>query len=72
MSDVIQFTKKICGVFEKAGYFVQKVLQMESTYPEMCSVNVPLQTKIGLYGGLISRLLATFGICSVFISVLIK
>ena len=27
MSDVIQFTKKICGVFEKAGYFVQKVFQ---------------------------------------------
>ena len=27
MSDVIQFTKIIFGVFEKAGYFVQKVLQ---------------------------------------------
>ena len=27
MSDVIQFIKKICVVFEKAGYFVQKVFQ---------------------------------------------
>ena len=59
MSDVIQFTKKICGVFEKAGYFVKKISKMESTCPEMCSVNVPLQESIGLYGGLISRLLAT-------------
>ena len=30
---------------------------VESTYPEMCSVNVPLQETISLYGGLISRLL---------------
>ena len=45
---------------------------MESTYPKMCSVNVPLQETIGLYGGLISRLLAACVICSVFISVLLK
>ena len=27
MSDTIQFTKKICGVFEKAVYFLEKFLQ---------------------------------------------
>ena len=55
MSDVIQFTKKIYDVFEKAGYFVQIFVEKwQSTYPEMCSVNVPLQETIGLYGGLIS------------------
>ena len=45
---------------------------MESTYLEMYSVNAPLQETIGLYGGLISKLLATCVIGSVFISVLFK
>ena len=44
---------------------------MESTFPEMCSLNVPLQETIGLYGGLISRL-ASCVICSVSMSVLFK
>ena len=72
MRDVIQFTKKVCGVFEKAGYFVHIKKKMESTYQEMRSVDVHLHKKIGLYGGLISRLLATCVICSVFMSVLLK
>ena len=69
MSDVIQFTRKICGVFENAEYFVKKLYKMESRYPEMCSVNVRLQETIGLYGGgFISRLLTSCVICSVFMS----
>ena len=36
---------------------------MKSTCPEMCSVIVPLQEAIGLYGGLISRLLALPEMC---------
>ena len=72
MSDVIQLTKKICGVFDKAGYFVETFCKMKSTYPRFCSVNVLLQEIIGLRGGHISRLLATNVICSVFMSVLFK
>ena len=56
----------------KLGILSKKFSKMESTCPEMCSVNVPLQETIGLYGGLILRLLATCVICSVFVRVLIK
>ena len=56
----------------KQGILSKKFCKMESTCPEMCSVNVPLQETIGLYGGLISRLLASCVISSVFVRVLIK
>ena len=58
MSDVIQFTRKSV-VFEKAGI-------------KSINVFIPLQKTIDLYGGLISRLFATYVICSVFMSVLFK
>ena len=56
----------------KLGILSKKFCKLESTCPEMCSVNVPLQETIGLYGGRISRLLATCVIFSVFVSALIK
>ena len=37
---------------------------MESVYPEICSVSVPFGDNIGLYGGLMSRLLA-LSICCI-------
>ena len=72
MSDVIQSTEKICGVFEKAGYFVQIFFTNGINLSGNELGNDPLQETIGLYGGLVSRLLATFDIYSVFMSVLIK
>ena len=72
MSDVIQHTKKICGVFEKAGYFVQIVLQNGTNMTGNVFGNVPLLETIGLFGGLISRLLASCVLCSVYMNVLFK
>ena len=40
---------------------------MESTYPEICSVIVLFEDTIGLYGGLIFRLLALSISCAVLI-----
>ena len=40
---------------------------MESTYPEICSVSVLFEDTIGLYGGLILRLLALSISCAVLI-----
>ena len=40
--------------FIKLGIFFNFFCKIEPTYPEICSVNVPLQEAIGLYGGLIS------------------
>ena len=40
----------------KLGILSKTFCKMESTFQEMCSVNIPLQETIGLYGGLISRL----------------
>ena len=50
----------------------KKISKMESTYPKMCSVNVPLMETIGPYGGHALGLLATCMICSVSMSVLLK
>ena len=36
---------------------------MESTYPEICSVSVPFKDTIGLYGGLMCRLVASSVSC---------
>ena len=71
---VMSFSLQIKSVvsFRKLCILSKTFSKMESTYPEMCSVNVPLQETIGLYGGLISWLLATCVICSVFVSALIK
>ena len=49
----------------KLGILSQTFCKMESTFSEKCSVNVPLLEIIGLYGGLISRLLASCVICAV-------
>ena len=54
--------------FENAG----NLYKIKSTFLEVCSDNVALQETICLYGGLISTLLATCIICSVFMSVLFK
>ena len=56
----------------KLGILSEHFCEMESSYPEMSSANVPLQETIGLYSGLISRLLATCVICSMYMSVLFK
>ena len=56
----------------KLGILSKKFCKMESTCPEMCSVTVPLQEVIGLYGGLISRMLATCVICAVYMNALFK
>ena len=71
MSDVIQQGKSVVTL-RRLGILLNFFCKMESTYPKMCSVNVPLQEIICLYGGLISRLLATSVICSVFLSALFK
>ena len=72
MSDVIQIAMKIFGVFEEAYYFVNFFYKMDTAYPEMCSVNFPLQETIGLYGVHISRPSATSLIYSVIIRALFK
>ena len=41
---------------------------MESTYPEICSVSVHFEDAIGLYGGLMFRLLAMSISCEVLIN----
>ena len=56
----------------KLGILPKNFKKMESACPEMCSFNVPLHETIHLYGDLISRLLATCVIFSVFMSVLFK
>ena len=40
---------------------------MESTYPEICSLCVPFEDTIGLYGGLMFRLVAMSISCVVLI-----
>ena len=59
-------------VSEKSGYFVQKVLQNGTNMTGNVFGNVPLQETIGLYGGLMSRLMATCVLCSVYMNVLFK
>ena len=49
--------------FRKLGIFYYFFCKMKSAYPEMCSANVALQEIIRMYGGLISRMLATCVIC---------
>ena len=50
----ISLQRKSVVSLRKLGILSKKFCKMESTCPEMCSVNVPLQETIGLYGGLIS------------------
>ena len=40
---------------------------MESTYPEICSVNTPFEDTIGLYGGLMFKLVTLSISCVVLI-----
>ena len=44
--------RKAVVSLRKLGILSQNFCKMEITYPEMCSVNVPLQETIGLSGGL--------------------
>ena len=49
----------------KLGVLCRRGCRMESTYPEICSVSVLFYDTIGLYGGLMLRLLALSISCAV-------
>ena len=52
------FLRKSLVSVIKLGILCRRGWRMESTYPEICSVSVLFEDTIGLYGGLILRLLA--------------
>ena len=63
----LSFIRKSLVSVIKLGTLCRRGWRMESTYPEICSVNVLFEDTIGLYGGLMSRLLALSISCVVLI-----
>ena len=67
MVDVIKFSRKIIVSVIKLAILCSRVLRIESTYPEICSVTVPFKDTIGLYRGLMFMLVALSISCVVLI-----
>ena len=61
------FLRKSLMSVIKLGVLCRRIWRMESTYPEICSVSVRFEDTIGLYGGLIFRLLILSISCAVLI-----
>ena len=54
----LSFLRKSLVSVIKLGILCRRGWRMESTYPEICYVSVLFKDAIGLYGGLMFRLLA--------------